>query len=555
MSVELTCPHCTRRLAIRNPQPGVTVHCPVCTGALIVPRSDAANTTAESAAWWKDHPDKKEPPTVEEIPQPWHEMIDRRILVGAVLGTLALVAGMVSVAASLSRPAMPLPVAMFAGEPVEAALPLIAVQSRPLAEPMVADGTSSQPLSAVAQALPLPDDFVAPRWPAAADLAPQPGAEPQKPAPDQKRLTIVRRDRSSDEELRRKLLAIPEVSLDIPGRVNRSSHITSAANTAPAKTHFTPQLLAHWTDLQGLPYQMGDNCQMGKEPAENMQAMSRKLRGIMAESMNKDGNNRLNADYMAEKMTDKEFERTGAIPCYMQMLQPENRPVRQLMVEKLAKIKHRSASEALAKIAVFDLSDEVREEALNELSKRPREEYRQLLLSALRYPWAPAADHAAEAMVALQDKGAVRELVHIASEPDPSAAKLDGTSNTWSVQEVVRVNHLGNCMMCHAPSKNTSDMVRGRVPSPNQPLPPMTQYYEDNRGIFVRADVTYIKQDFSVYQPVDRQGPWPLMQRYDYMVRTRKIETAAELAGVQKKTEGNYPQRQAVLFALGELSR
>lgn len=554
MSIEITCPHCTRRLAIHKPQPGVTVHCPVCTGALIVPSNNAPNSTAESACWWKEHPDQQEPPIVEEIPQPWHELIDRRIVAGAVLGTLVLVAGMISGAAWLSRPATPLPVAMFAGEAVDPPLPLIAIQSRPLVEPMGPEATSGQ-LSPVAQSLPLPDDFVAPRWPVAADLAPaQEDAKPQA-APPAQRLTILRRDRSNDEELRRKLLAIPEVALDIPGKVNRTSHITSAAMNAPAKTHFTPQLLAHWTDLQGLPYQMGENCQMGKEPAENMQAMSRKLRGIMAESMTKNGDNRINADFMAEKMTDKEFERTGAIPCYMQMLQPENRPVRQLMVEKLSKIKHRSASEALAKIAVFDLSDEVREDALTELAKRPREEYRQLLLAALRYPWAPAADHAAEALVALQDRSVVRDLVHIANEPDPSAPKLDPTTNTYIVAEVVRVNHLSNCMMCHAPSKNTSDMVRGRVPTPNQPLPPMTQYYEDNRGIFVRADVTYIKQDFSVYQPVDRPGPWPLMQRYDYMVRTRKVETAAELTGMQKKSEGNYPQRQAVLFALGELSR
>jgi hypothetical protein len=173
----------------------------------------------------------------------------------------------------------------------------------------------------------------------------------------------------------------------------------------------------------------------------------------------------------------------------------------------------------------------------------------------MRYPWAPAADHAAEALVALQDKASVRELARIVTDPDPGAPKYDETSHTWSVQEVVRVNHLSNCMMCHAPSRNTTDMVRGRVPVAGQALPPMTQYYEDNRGIFVRADVTYLKQDFSVYQPVDRPGPWPLMQRYDYMVRSRKVETAAELASIQKKTDGNYPQRQAVLFALSELSR
>jgi hypothetical protein len=493
MALELTCPHCSRRLAIRQPQPGSTIHCPVCTGQLIVPDTgNKPGSEPSPSCWWVDHPDKTEPPRVAEIQVPWYRLLHHRILAGAVLGTLLLVALMVSGAAWISRPAMAPPVAdlFTAPEPVEAPLARAYLGIRAHEPPaMEAEGV----LSPVAEAMPVPADFGF-RWPAVAENQPAAGvpAKPQAPPPVPP--VVKRRQRLGDEELRKQLLNVPEVALDVPGKVNRSSHIQTAAMSAPVKAHFTPQLLAHWSDLQGMPYRMGNDCQLGKEPAEAMQAMSRKLRAIMAESMNKNGDNRLHADYIADKISEvnnkADFENRSAVPCLMQMLQPESRTVRQVMVSQLAKIKHRSASEALAKVAVFDLADDVREEAIAELAKRSREEYRTVLVAALRYPWAPAADHAAEALVALQDKQAVPALVKLLDQPDPSAPRHDPTNNTWSVHEVVRVNHLSNCLMCHAPSRARSDLVRGRVPSPGQPLPPMTQYYEDDRGIFVRADIT-----------------------------------------------------------------
>src|SRR5262249_58727615 len=122
----------------------------------------------------------------------------------------------------------------------------------------------------------------------------------------------------------------------------------------------------------------------------------------------------------------------------------------------------------------------------------------------------------------------------------------DAAQKTWMVAEMVRVNHLSNCLMCHAPSKATTDLVRGRIPDPSKPLPPLSQYYEDNNGIFVRADVTYLKQDFSVIQPVERPGQWPQMQRFDYIVRARRVDTYPELAALQQKKQSkDYPQRDA----------
>jgi hypothetical protein len=397
------------------------------------------------------------------------------------------------------------------------------------------------------------------KWPIAAEKQ-EPVAKKPAPPPE-KQIVIKRRDQSTDEQLRKELLRVKEISLDQPNSVPRSSTITQLANRSPLDAHFTPRVLAYYPDLQGLPFRMGNDCQLGKEPAENMQAMSRKMRSIVAESMGKNGagDNRINADYMAQKISEeaniKDFSRSGAVPCLMQMLQPENTPVRQLMVQQLANIPHRSASEGLAKLAVFDLSDEVRREALQALDKRPREEYRQVLLVGLRHVWPAAADHAAEALVALNDKKAVPLLEELAAQPDPATPFFDKHINAWMVPEMTRINHLRNCLMCHAPSNSTSDMVRGRIPTLNQPLPPLTQYYEDQRGPFVRADVTYLRQDFSLYQPVEKPGPWPLMQRFDYTVRARRVDTQAELNSLQKRADASYPQREAVMFAFEELSR
>ena len=119
------------------------------------------------------------------------------------------------------------------------------------------------------------------------------------------------------------------------------------------------------------------------------------------------------------------------------------------------------------------------------------------------------------------------------------------------MREVVRVNHLRNCLLCHAPATTATDPVRGLVPSPGQPLPPpfSVPYYEGQIGLFVRADVTYLRQDFSVPQPVAKPGNWPVHQRYDYLVRTR-YPTDEELRRPAPKT---YPQREAVRWALREM--
>jgi hypothetical protein len=66
--------------------------------------------------------------------------------------------------------------------------------------------------------------------------------------------------------------------------------------------------------------------------------------------------------------------------------------------------------------------------------------------------------------------------------------------------------------------------------------------------------VTYLRQDFSVLQTVEKPGKWPKMQRYDYVVRVRPPTedewTRFKLMG---KSTGPSEQQKAAKFALREL--
>ena len=61
-----------------------------------------------------------------------------------------------------------------------------------------------------------------------------------------------------------------------------------------------------------------------------------------------------------------------------------------------------------------------RKKALEALRKRPAAEYRQVLLDGFRYPWPAVADHAAEAIVALNSRETAPTLRTLVERPDPT---------------------------------------------------------------------------------------------------------------------------------------
>ena len=120
-------------------------------------------------------------------------------------------------------------------------------------------------------------------------------------------------------------------------------------------------------------------------------------------------------------------------------------------------------------------------------------------------------------------------------------------------------------------------MVRGEVPEVHLPLvSPITGLGGYFGGVvsevdrrFVRADITYLKQDFSAMLPmakheipvpvvrslfVDIRAPWPSVQRFDFLVRERPATPRDVLDSAQRKQAGPTPHQEALFFALRELT-
>lgn len=256
------------------------------------------------------------------------------------------------------------------------------------------------------------------------------------------------------------------------------------------------------------------------------------------------------AEYKFTQKLEKEllWRDERMVPALEQILQVDSTDTRVQLVSILSQINSEKAAHTLARRALYDPSPDVRDAAGYALAARPVGQFRRTLIDGFRYPWAPVAQHAAETLVAVNDQGAVGQLVDLLDEPNP-ARPHKGPAGNWVVKELVCVNHLRSCVLCHAASPNRSDPVRGVIPTPGKPLP--RAYYNSSRGTFVRADVTYLKQDFSVPLEVPKAHPWPGKQRFDFFVRTRQVD---EPGNQDSPDEPSYPQRDAVLFALQKLT-
>jgi hypothetical protein len=252
------------------------------------------------------------------------------------------------------------------------------------------------------------------------------------------------------------------------------------------------------------------------------------------------------------------------IAALMQVLAAEPPSLRLGLVRYLSTVSHVEATRAMARLAVFANEDEVRQAAVDALKVRRERDYTDILLAGLRYPWPAVARHAADALIKLERTDLVPQLVSFLDEPDPRAPVLQEVNDKKApvVRELVRINHHKNCLLCHAPGNTGSvapDTLTAEVPLPSQPLPsPGEGYRNTSPDLIVRIDVTYLRQDFSAYLPVQDANPWPEMQRFDFLTRTRvltKDEAAAYRQALGKHEPGRpSPYHRAVLAALRELT-
>jgi HEAT repeat protein len=364
----------------------------------------------------------------------------------------AAVAAAEAVPAAVEAAASPPPVPLAAALAPEPERP-------PLREVVAAEATRPVP-----PPVPAPVPVVAPPAAAAPPVAvamrDRSDAAPYPPAPP-------RRDSHTEEDLRAALALVPEVGIGAYGPAAFQAFVNSAGSGAgvlgePVWTDPTP-LVRTKRDLRQLPLRGGPGSQLKNKEAATLDEQSRKLRVYLTTvaPVGPDGH-RPAAGLLAAKLRAEtrgqrpEWLRPEAVPALMQLLMHEDVFVRQMLVELLAEIPGPAATRALAQRAAFDLDTGVRAGAAAALRTREAADYRPVLLKALRYPWAPAADHAAEALVALGDRGAVAELVTLLRQPDPALPQpLPG--GRLVVQEVVRASHLANCILCHPPSLTGSE--------------------------------------------------------------------------------------------------
>jgi len=439
-------------------------------------------------------------------------------------------------------------------------------------------GNNTKP-EIVLSAMVTPGPAVVDRRNAPAPPLPRPPPPTPSSAPDAELLPLPKPEKAADQrpappyriqsadELREGLAKAPEIDLDSrdPKERKVADALRAKARKTAGSSHPLLALAKTREDLRGLPWRQESDCQLDKDRAKTLQQQSLLLRGTfapLAEAINTAKTPGIRSaaysfgNYAAslERLEGHEAGVNADLaPVLLQILQAESTALRMTVVRFLARRDTAEASAALAHRAVFDLDPEIRCEAVRALRNRPAKDYLPTLLAAFRHPWRPAAEHAAEALIALDAQEALQELVKIVRDPDPAAPFQTTAESKPMVRELVRVNHLRNCMLCHAAfTERTASTVPGVIPAPDQPAPSLSvEYYQRSQGEFVRADVTYLKQDFSATCTVKDSGKWPAEQRYDFVVRVRPA-TAEELA---QPRPGSHSQRDAALYAIRHLSR
>jgi len=387
-----------------------------------------------------------------------------------------------------------------------------------------------------------------------------------------------RRATDTDSKPPQELLQVPNVDLmQLPPNVQAQQakqQITQLVGTIRQKNQqqqdgYLIALLQERPDLAGLPFQMGGACRMNAGVSTSFGLAV----GMVRDSIAREQQSIVTpvepvSDYWHHLSQSPIPNRDEAgIAALTQIMGPEKTSRRQAVAEQLANVSHPKATRALAKQAVFDYDRRVRVAAIEGLKNRPRDEYTDILMQGVRYPWPAAAAFASQAIVKLERRDMVPQLVAFLDEADPRdpfEAKGEDGECEFKVRELVKVNHHRNCLMCHAPTTTAKqDEVPGLVPSPGEAFAPPTSkdaYGGDipPDGPAIRADVTYLRQDFSVMQPVANAAPWPEMQRFDFLVRTRTINDVELADHVQKqKARGQNhlsENHKAALAALRQLT-
>jgi hypothetical protein len=365
----------------------------------------------------------------------------------------------------------------------------------------------------------------------------------------------------------------------------KTAHLIAKINHVNQKgtDRFVKALRDSRDDLAGLPFLLGDACRLSKERsrafvtgvslARDSQRVEHEekppARDPITEANKFWIGYRVRNVWTKDLSPDEQAESPDSVPAriaaLMQVLGPEDKAFRQGLVKYLSGIDHAEATLALARLAVFSFEEEVRQPALAALKTRSQDAASNVLMAGLRYPWPAVVQNAGDAIAQLGRKDLIPQLVALLDEPDPRAPVeiAFNARKTPAVREVVRLNHLRSCLLCHPPGKEaeSADVVTGPVPSPGQSFQSPFQAYDRSNippDQLARADVTYLRQDFSLLQPLKDADPRPEMQRFDFLVRTRPVSAtaAAEYQDWLRQQGAGYlaPHRRAAVAALRTLT-
>src|SRR5262249_37904677 len=151
-------------------------------------------------------------------------------------------------------------------------------------------------------------------------------------------------------------------------------------------------------------------------------------------------------------------------------------PEQDKLLRLLSSIPRPETTQALARLAVFSTDAYFRARAIEALTVRHERDATTVLVAGLSYPWPAIAENAAHAIVKLNRKDLIPQLQAVLKAPDPRAPKAEmiaGRQETVA-HELVRVNHLRNCLLCHAPIQRgmmPEETLVAEVPVPGTSLP------------------------------------------------------------------------------------
>ncbi len=297
-------------------------------------------------------------------------------------------------------------------------------------------------------------------------------------------------------------------------------------------------------ELRGMPFVMGAECRLEPQRATSFEKSVEAVRDGMERDQSSGADTAAFWSTYQARSGGQGVQTPHGVAALVQILGPERVGLRQSLVEQLGHSNSLEASRALARSAIFDASSDVRRTALRELKKRPKDHnVDDILMHGIRHPMPLVAHRAAFAVGQLERKDLGPQLVAFLDEPAPGdpEKKVVDNKEVCEVREVVRINHHRNCLLCHPPSvTGQPNEVPGVIPIPSVPFStsPKEAYgrAQSSGEPMVRADTTYLRQDFSVLMPVVNATPWPDMQRFDFLVRTRVVD-GEELKALAEKVK------------------